>query len=80
MEWYPPDDYKPIRGVAAYLLRMETPEPGSAEEKLLEMITEWKSPKEVGMTPEMARSLIDRRLVPTGIYPGVLAVTLVNSS
>ena len=72
MDWYPPDDYRPIRGVSAYLFRMDTPTPESAEGKLREMIRDWKSPKEVGMTPEMARRLIDSRLVPTGWYPSVL--------
>lgn len=72
MEWYPPEDYQPIRGVSAYLLRMDTPAPDSAEGKLLEMIQEFKSPREVGMTTDMARNLIDRRLVTTGLYPTCL--------
>lgn len=76
MKWYPPDDYTPIRGVAAYILNMEKPAPESAEEKLLEMITEWKSPRDVSMTPQMGRSLIDRRLVPTAFYPSILAISL----
>lgn len=75
MIWRPPDDYQPIRGVSAYLVRIDTPAPGSAEEKLLEMIREWRSPKEVGMTAEMGRELIDRRLVPTGVYPYVLMLS-----
>lgn len=72
LEWHPPDDYRPIRGVSAYLLRMDAPEPDSAEEKLLEMIQDWKSPHDVGMTAAMARRLIDTRLVPSGLYPTVL--------
>jgi len=72
LDWYPPDDYKPIRGVVAYLFRMEPPTPNSAEGKLLKMIVEWKSADQVGMTPEMSRCLIDRRLVPMAIYPNLV--------
>lgn len=80
MKWCPPDDYKPIRGVASYLIRMETPLEGSAEEKLLSLVYDRKLPKEVGMTPKMARSLIDRRLVPTGLYPSMLKIAMDSTS
>lgn len=76
MVWYPPDDYRPIRGVVGYLLRMEPPSEGTAEEKLIMMIREWKPSTDVGMTREMAQDLIDRRLVPTGLYPSILSLCL----
>lgn len=79
-EWHPPDDYQPIRGVSAYLLRMDTPAADSAEGKLLKMIHEWKSSRDVGMTSAMARSLIDRRLVPTGVYPNLLSLIISNEA
>ncbi|MEM1382636.1 MAG: hypothetical protein AAGG06_03235 [Pseudomonadota bacterium] len=76
MDWHPPDDYKPIRGVAAYLMRIEVPETGSAEARLIQIVINGALPRDVGMNAEMARDLIDRRIVPTGIYPSVLATAL----
>lgn len=76
MAWFPPDDYRPIRGVAAYVLSMDTPPAGSAEEKLRDMIIHCRNPRETGLTAEMARKLIDRRIVTTGLYPNILAVAL----
>lgn len=80
MTWYPPDDYKPIRGVSAYLFRMDPPKPGSAEDLLVRMAAHFKSPQDVGLTREMARALIDRRLVPITHYPAVLAIAFERDS
>lgn len=80
LEWYPPDDYQPIRGVSAYLVRMDAPAPESAEGKLLEMIQGWKSSRDVGLTRDMARCLIDRRLVPTGVYPNLLSLATIEKN
>ena len=47
-----------------------------AEEKLMEMIVGDKSPFQVGLTQAMARSLIEKRFVTTGLYPSVLSIAL----
>lgn len=75
MAWTPPQDYQPMAGVARELLLI-APRIGSAEFKLLIMISECKSASQVGITPEQAQTAIDERVVPTGLYPSVLAVAL----
>lgn len=79
MSWTPPEDYTPIPGVSAYLLTL-TPKVGTAEFKLVVMVTHNKTPTEVGMTPAQAQKAIDERIVPTGLYPSVLAVALSEES
>ena len=77
MSWIPPDDYQPIPGVARHWLNMvDLPRLGTAEFRMLVMVTHNKMPQDVGLTKEMAQSLIDKKLVTTGLYPAVLAVAL----
>ncbi|MEL6264363.1 MAG: hypothetical protein AAFR52_01750 [Pseudomonadota bacterium] len=75
MTWTPPNDYTPMPGVARELLLI-APRAGSAEFKLLVMVTQNRSATDVALTREQARMAIDERIVPTGLYPGVLAVAL----
>ena len=44
--------------------------------KMVVMVSSNKTPQEVGMTRKQARKLIDDKMVPTGLYPSVLAVAL----
>ncbi|MEM9148132.1 MAG: hypothetical protein AAGC57_18335 [Pseudomonadota bacterium] len=76
MPWTPPDDYKPMPGVSVHLLSTLTPKVGTAEFKMVVMVTHNKTPAEVGLTPAQARTAIDEQIVPTGLYPSVLAVAL----
>lgn len=76
MPWTPPDDYQPMHGVSAHLLRLVTPKVGSAEFKIVVMVTHNKTPTEVNLTPGQARTAIDERIVPTGLYPSILATAL----
>ncbi|MEM6676463.1 MAG: hypothetical protein AAF675_01190 [Pseudomonadota bacterium] len=76
MSWTPPHDYKPIPNVSAHLLTTLTPKVGTAEFKLVVMVTHNKTPDQVGMTPAQVRTAIDEQIVPTGLYPSVLAVAL----
>ncbi|MEM6488757.1 MAG: hypothetical protein AAF677_10915 [Pseudomonadota bacterium] len=75
MSWTPPRDYQPMAGVARELLLI-APRVGSAEFKLLVMITQNKTATEVDLTVEQARTAIDERIVPTGLYPAVLATAM----
>jgi hypothetical protein len=82
-KWTPPADYKPMPGLATYLVnlspRMNTPE--------MDMVIYWqwvhrmpkryrRSPQEawddLRMTIENARSAIDKTIVPMEIYPQAL--------
>ncbi len=75
-DWTAPEDYQPQPGVARYLLLLASPRVGTAEFKLVVMVTHNKTPSEVGLTPRQAREAIDAKIVPTGLYPSVLAVAL----
>ena len=76
MAWNPPDDYQPVPGVSKKILLDMAPKVGSAEFKMVVMVTHNKTPAEAGMTPKQARSAIDKKIVPTGLYPSVLAAAL----
>ena len=76
MSWTPPDDYRPMPGVSNHLIGVLKPRVGTAEFKLVVMVTHNKTPAEVGLRPEQARAAIDARIVPTGLYPSVLAVAI----
>lgn len=76
MSWTPPEDYKPMPNVSVHLLTVLTPRVGTAEFKMVVMVTHNKTPQDVGLTVAQARKAIDERIVPTGLYPAVLAVAL----
>ncbi|MDJ0896221.1 MAG: hypothetical protein QNJ92_13850 [Alphaproteobacteria bacterium] len=75
MAWQPPEDYQPIRGVSAVILTM-SPKVGTAMFKLVSMVTNHQTPTDVHLSQKHARKLIDERMVPTGLYPSVLAVAM----